>query len=102
VLKNVLLIVSGAGTELVGTDQETGLRYRVNGVETNSEGEVLLPTQKLAAILRELQCETFELQVDDRTIVLKAGLPRILASFLRCHVFLRTVFSGFRLRCCGR
>ncbi|MFY8056430.1 MAG: DNA polymerase III subunit beta [Planctomycetaceae bacterium] len=76
VLKNVLLIVSGAGTELVGTDQETGLRYRVSGVETNSEGEVLLPTQKLAAILRELQCETFELHVDDRTILLKAGGSR--------------------------
>lgn len=76
VLKNVLLIVSGAGTELVGTDQETGLRYTVTGVQTNSEGEVLLPTQKLAAILRELQCETFELHVDDRTIMLKAGGSR--------------------------
>ncbi len=76
VLKNVLLIVSGAGTELVGTDQETGLRYRVNGIETNSEGEVLLPTQKLSAILRELQSETFELQIDDRTILLKAGGSR--------------------------
>jgi DNA polymerase-3 subunit beta len=76
VLKNVLLIVSSAGTELVGTDQETGLRYRVNGIETNSEGEVLLPTQKLSAILRELQSETFELQIDDRTILLKSGGSR--------------------------
>ncbi len=80
VLRNVLMTVSADGVQLIGTDQEVAIRYRVNGVTTASAGEVLLPTQKISSILRELQCEEVELQVDDQTIVVKAANSRFRLS----------------------
>lgn len=73
VLKNVFMSVSGTGVELVGTDQETAIRYRVEGVTTSSAGDVLLPTTRVSSILRELQDPSLELNINDRNIVLKAA-----------------------------
>ncbi|MGV2341067.1 MAG UNVERIFIED_CONTAM: DNA polymerase III subunit beta, partial [Planctomycetaceae bacterium] len=68
-LKNVLLSVSSTAVELVGTDQEMGIRCVVSGVSTVSAGEALLPTSRLSSILRELQDETFTLEIEDRNIL---------------------------------
>ena len=72
VLRNVFMVVSKNGTELIGTDQETAIRFAVSGVKTSSAGEALLPTQRVSSILRELQDESFDLAVDEKSITLKA------------------------------
>ena len=55
ILRNVKLVVGDGQGTLVGTDQEVGIRYLIPGVQTDSAGEVLLPTQRVSAILREVQ-----------------------------------------------
>lgn len=80
VLRNVFLTVGGGGVELVGTDQETGIRYAVTGVETSSEGEVLLPTQRVSSIMRELQAEQFEIDVEEQQVTISAAASRFRLS----------------------
>ncbi|MCA9027631.1 MAG: DNA polymerase III subunit beta [Planctomycetaceae bacterium] len=73
ILKNVKLIVADQQATLIGTDQEVGIRYTLPEVETDSTGEVLIPTQRMTAILREIQDETISLEVDDGTLWVRAG-----------------------------
>ncbi len=73
VLRNVFLSVTSQGVELVGTDQEMAIRFRVDGVTTNSTGGALLPTQKVSSILRELQDANLVIDINDRLITLKAA-----------------------------
>lgn len=73
ILKNVKLQVGLGKTVLIGTDQEIGIRHEVGGVETDSTGEVLLPTARVISILRELQDETVELHATERSLVIKGG-----------------------------
>ncbi len=72
VLRNVFLTVGNQGVELVGTDLETAIRFRVDGVTTNSTGGVLLPTQRVSSIMRELQDAQLEIDVNERMVTLKA------------------------------
>lgn len=73
ILKNVKLDVDGGKAVLIGTDQEVGIRFEVNGVETDSTGEVLLPTQRVVSILRELNDDHVTLEATERTLVIKGG-----------------------------
>jgi DNA polymerase-3 subunit beta len=73
VLRNVYMNLSSSGAELVGTDQEVAIRFSVDGVTTNSTGEVLLPTQKVSSILRELRDDQFEIDVEERSLTLKTS-----------------------------
>ena len=54
ILRNVKLQINNGKVTLLGTDQEVGIRYELTGVETDSSGEVLLPTNRVTSILREL------------------------------------------------
>ncbi len=73
ILKNVKLIVADQQATLIGTDQEVGIRYTLPEVETDSSGEALIPTQRMTAILREIQDDTISLEVDDGTLWVRAG-----------------------------
>ena len=73
VLKNVMLQVSSGKAVLIGTDQEVGIRQNVENVETDSSGNVLLPTTRVVSILRELQDDQVQLVATDRSLELKAG-----------------------------
>jgi DNA polymerase-3 subunit beta len=68
VLRNVFISVGAGGVELVGTDQEMAIRCSVDGVTTSSTGDALLPTQRVSSILRELQDDSFKLEIDERQI----------------------------------
>lgn len=50
---------------LLATDLDQALRYRVSGVTTTQAGKVLLPTQELVAILRELSDEFVDISSTD-------------------------------------
>lgn len=73
ILKNVKLQVNDGVAMLIGTDQEVGIRYTIEGVETSSSGETLLPTARVNSILRELTDETVELEVIEQEIWIRSG-----------------------------
>ena len=73
ILKNVKLVVADKQAMLIGTDQEVGIRYQLPEVETDSAGEVLLPTQRVQSILRELTDDVVALEVEDGTVWVRAG-----------------------------
>ena len=58
---------------LVGTDQEVGIRYDIPGVETDSAGEVLLPKDRVIAILRELTDDGIDLEVTENALWVRSG-----------------------------
>lgn len=80
VLRNVYMHLSSSGAELVGTDQEVAIRYSVDGVNTSSTGEVLLPTAKVSSILRELMDDQFELNVEERSLTVKTATSQFKLS----------------------
>ncbi|APZ95300.1 DNA polymerase III subunit beta [Fuerstiella marisgermanici] len=73
VLRNVYMHLGTGGVEVVGTDQEVAIRYKVDGVTTTSTGEALLPTARVSPILRELQDEQFEIVVEEQSLMIKAA-----------------------------
>ncbi len=73
ILKNVKLQVGGGKATLIGTDQEVGIRYEIPGVETDSSGEVLLPKDRLMAILRELSDDGIDLEVTEKALWVRSG-----------------------------
>lgn len=73
ILKNVKLTVADRQATLVGTDQEVGIRFQLPEVETDSEGEILLPTQRVQAILREITEDVVSLEAEDGTVWVRAG-----------------------------
>lgn len=73
ILKNVKLHVDGGKAVLIGTDQEVGIRFEVAGVETDSTGEVLLPTQRVVSILRELGDDQVTLEATEGKLSIKGG-----------------------------
>ena len=73
VLKNIKLQVDGGTTVLIGTDQEVGVRQEVHSVETDSTGEVLLPTNRVIQILRELSDDQVTLEATERSLIIRGG-----------------------------
>lgn len=66
ILRNVKLTLEHGKATLLGTDEEVGIRFELPEVETTSAGEVLLPTQRIGAILREVQDDVIQIEaVDD-------------------------------------
>ena len=73
VLTNVKLEASREGTVLSATDLEVGIRIDLDGVEVLAPGAVLLPSGRLAAIVRESPPGTvFEIHADGTASVVKA------------------------------
>lgn len=81
------MTVGSSGVELVGTDQEIAIRFRVEGVTTSSAGAALLPTQRVSSILRELQDQQLEIEVTERNIVLRAASATFRLSSEDPHEF---------------
>lgn len=73
ILRNLKLQVGSGKATLVGTDQEVGIRCEIAGVETDSAGEVLLPKDRMIAILRELTEESVSLEVTEKALWVRSG-----------------------------
>src|SRR5579872_4166700 len=58
ILQNARLEATKGQAVLIGTDQEVGIRYRLNEAQIDAAGDVLLPSNRTLAILREMQGET--------------------------------------------
>jgi len=73
VLSNVKLEASRSAAVVSATDLEVGIRVELDGVETEAAGTVLLPSGRLAAIVRESSPGTvFEIESDGSAAVVKA------------------------------
>ncbi|MCA8983315.1 MAG: DNA polymerase III subunit beta [Planctomycetaceae bacterium] len=73
ILKNCKLVIENGTATLMGTDTEIGMRHMIAEVETGSSGEVLLPTQRLVSILREVGSSEIMLNVKDDLLEVVAG-----------------------------
>ena len=73
VLTNVKLEAGQESAVLSATDLEVGIRTQIEGVETLAAGAALLPSARLAAIVRESAPGTvFELSADGTATLVKA------------------------------
>lgn len=52
ILQNLKMVLDSTGTTLMATDLEVGIRYMVSGVRVDEPGAVILPTQRMQALLR--------------------------------------------------
>ena len=73
ILRNTKLVVENGQAAVMGTDTEIGMRYQIPEVETSSSGEVLLPTQRLLSILKEVTSADVVLQVEEDLLEVIAG-----------------------------
>jgi DNA polymerase-3 subunit beta len=73
ILKNVKLVAEDGIVTLIATDQEIGIRYEVPGVEADTGGEILLPTNRIISILRELQDDGVTIEATSDKIRIAAG-----------------------------
>jgi len=73
ILRNVLIDVADGQACLIGTDQEVGIRFDITGVETDSNGHALLPTNHVMSILRELTDDSVDLELSTESIQIRSG-----------------------------
>jgi DNA polymerase-3 subunit beta len=73
ILKNVKLQVADGRATLIGTDQEVGIRHEIPGIETDSSGEALLATNRVASIVRELQDDSVDIEATGDAVWIRAG-----------------------------
>lgn len=68
ILQNVKLEAGKAQAVLIGTDQEVGIRYTITESDVQRAGEILLPTNRVLAILREMHGESVSLEAGDNGV----------------------------------
>lgn len=73
ILRNVKLTLTDGKATLLGTDEEVGIRYELPEVMTESVGEVLLPTQRVMAILREVQDDVIQIEATEEALWLRTS-----------------------------
>lgn len=77
ILQNVKLqIGDDQRATLMATDLEIGIRHAVEGVEVEAAGDVVLPVARFGSILRESSDETFRLETDGQTTVVRGARSR--------------------------
>lgn len=73
ILKCVLFRACSDHVEFEATDLELSLRYVVNQVEVEEEGEVLVAAEKLGAIVRESADDLLDIQTDEHLCHLRGA-----------------------------
>ncbi|MSR58503.1 MAG: DNA polymerase III subunit beta [Planctomycetaceae bacterium] len=65
ILQNVKLEAVKDQAVLIGTDQEVGIRYQIAATDIQVPGEILLPTNRVLAILREMHGDQVTIESSD-------------------------------------
>lgn len=77
ILRSVKIQFDGPNSAtLLATDLELGIRYAITGVETDEQGEIVVPVSETIAILRELPDDKVTLRENDGGITLQAANGR--------------------------
>ena len=66
ILTKVKAIAEGDHLTLMATDLEIGIRYTLQGVRVDEEGEAILPVLRLVSILRESMDDELTVEADER------------------------------------
>ena len=72
-VENVCLIASEDALELVGTDLDVAVRYRIDDVKVEEPGTALIPARVAADFVRDLIGETVTLQTKGDTLLIESG-----------------------------
>ena len=74
VLSNVCMVATEEALELLGTDMEVAVRYRIDDVKVSDPGTVVIPARVTLDFVRDLSGETVEFEtVDDDHCVIRGG-----------------------------
>lgn len=72
ILQNIKLVADpDDGSILMGTDLEVGIRHQVLGMKVEEPGSAILPTQRMASILRTSGDEELSLEADGDHLVVR-------------------------------
>ena len=72
-IENVYLVASDDMLELVGTDLDVAVRYRVGDVKVEEPGTALVPARVTADFVRDLSGETVRLRTKGNGFVIEGG-----------------------------
>jgi DNA polymerase-3 subunit beta len=75
-VENVLLVATDDALELVGTDLEVALRYRIDDVKVAEPGTALVPARVCADFVRDLTGETVKLSSEANRMEITCGSDR--------------------------
>lgn len=72
-IENVYIAASDSAVELVGTDLEVAVRYRIDEVKVEEPGTALVPARVAADFVRDLTGETLSLETRGETFHIESG-----------------------------
>jgi len=73
ILSNVCLVATDDHIELVGTDQEVSVRFRLDKVDVAEPGPVVIPARTAFDFVRDLSGETITITTDDSRCTITSG-----------------------------
>ena len=75
-IENVYLVAQDDALELVGTDLDVAVRYRISDVKVEEPGTALVPARVTADFVRDLAGETVKLRTKGEHFVVESGDDR--------------------------
>ena len=75
-IENVCLVATDDALELVGTDLEVAVRYRIEDVKVGEPGTALVPARVCADFVRDLTGETVQLGASGNRMEITSGADR--------------------------
>lgn len=75
-IENMLLVATDDALELVGTDLEVAVRYRIDDVKVGEPGTALVPSRVFTDFVRDLSGETVNLSMTSNHIEVSSGADR--------------------------
>ena len=73
ILQCVKIIAADGAVSVCSTDLEVGITYTIAQVEVDEDGQVVVPADKLAAIVRESVDEVIEVDASDASVNIKGA-----------------------------
>ena len=73
ILQCIKITAADNAVSVCATDLEVGITYSIAQVEVVKDGEIVVPADKLAAIVRESSDEVIEVEASDATIKIKGA-----------------------------
>lgn len=75
-VENVYLVATDDALELVGTDLEVAVRYRIDDVKVEETGTALIPSRVSSEFVRDLSGETVTIEAEEEKCVITSGSDR--------------------------
>ena len=75
-IENVYLVATDEALELVGTDLEVALRYKIDDVKVEDPGNALIPARVASDFVRDLTGETVTLETRGEHCIITSGSDR--------------------------